>query len=319
MAWQYPDQDLLREVTRTASGTLLIASPFVSRRALDIVADNLPTSVTSVEFWTRLALRDWMTGASDHEALADFIEDVSLNRGVRLLTSDRLHTKLILSSGSVAVAGSANLTNGGYFRNIELVRASSAEEIAELQSYAELARAQLTPTSRAELDQFLGACLARQPDRQALLELIAEFPSTGGLQPVQVLEQFCRQNPSYLTNVVLGTSTGTDRTNRTGHVHQSFFTIQRFFQEHPEYVPQIASSSLEEDFEPASVPGLVVAWVDFMRSHAGEAGEPPFQYAFSSMIRNLPPAYGGDRTGGGGWVAPFKRAWPITARIVSAN
>lgn len=321
MSWEHPSEAILADTVRGSAGRLLLSSPFVGRRALDIVAENLPDTVEAVEIWTRLSLRDWITGASDHEALVDFIDEIDRVADVTLFSAERLHTKLIVSDhGGMALAGSANLTAGGFVTNIELVRRVGGQEKAELLSYAQQIRPLLAGISRGELNEFLEGCLHRLPDRLAMQGLITELPSASaiGLLTIQVLEDYCRRYPAHLTDLVLRTSTGADETNRTGHVHQAFFTVQRFFQAHPEFLQQVAMASLDSEFDLESILGLLPAWIVFMNAHANESSEAPFAYSFSSMIRNLPAALGGTREGGGGWSAPFRRIWPVTARILTA-
>jgi len=321
MSWSQDTKGTLEQVLSTCRQSLLLCSPFLSRWALDFVSDRLPSSVGRVEVWTRLEMRDWITRASDPEALKDFIEEHTNSRQVVLRTSRRLHAKFLLGDGGFGAAGSANLTFGGLSANLEILRLVSGPETQELEAYVQDARPRLTVTPVSYLTRFLRECEGKRPDQAALVGIIKEYspppPGPGPLETIEVFDAFCRGNPSYLTAKALSISTGEDHNNRTGHIHQSFFAAQRFLQDNPRFIEPLAAVALGTDFDPATVPGFVEAWIAFLNAHLDEVGEAPlYPYAFSSIKRHLTETYGGSRTGGGGWNPPFRTVWPIAARIV---
>jgi len=322
MTWSEHTRDVVGQVVASTNEQLLLCSPFVSRAGLDFVSDRLHASVRRIEVWTRLEMRDWMTQASDAEALADFIAEHEASREVVLLTSPQLHAKLVVGDGGLGAAGSANITWGGLGRNVEILRLVSGAEMAELEAYIERVSPLLSETSKEYLEQFLAGCAGKRADQLALVDIIREYspppPGPGPLLTIKAFEQFCRDNPSYLTDRALAISTGRDLTNRTGHIHQAFFAAQRFLQENPRFLQPLLAVSLGADFDPDDVPGLVSAWIAFLNSHLDEAGQAPlYPYAFESIKRHLTATYGGTRTGGSGWNPPFRLAWPIAARMMT--
>ncbi len=127
--WTRPDIDALRQVIRSSRGKLLLCSPFVRRDVLETVQESLPVAVDEMEIWTKLDFRDWLVGASEPDAILDLVDDsISRGRAVSVFQGNRLHAKVVISNGPTALAGSANLTMGGYLRNQELIRRVDGKE-----------------------------------------------------------------------------------------------------------------------------------------------------------------------------------------------
>jgi len=321
MTWTQDARTTIARVLSSTHDKLLLCTPFLSRGGLDFVSENLPEPVSQIEIWTRLRMRDWITGACDPEALADFWDEHAAARSVLVRTATNLHAKLFLGDGGIAAAGSANLTFGGLSRNVEILRLVSGSEVQQIEEYVVRVRPLLAPTDRDYLERFLAECNLKKKDQLALAEIIKEYspppPGPGPLLTIQALEQFCAANPTLLTKRALAISTGEDKTNRTGHIHQAFFAAQRFLQDYPQFAGVMAAVPLDSEFDPASIPGFVEAWKNFLDAHLGEAGAAPaYPYAFSSLKRHLTDAFGGTRTGGGGWNPPFKTVWPVVARMM---
>jgi hypothetical protein len=321
VSWTEDTRDSIAQVLSSTQEKLLLCSPFLSRQGLDFVSENLPEPVSEVEIWTKLEMRDWITGASDAEALADFWDEQAAERSVVVRTSAKLHAKLFLGDGGMAAAGSANLTFGGLSRNVEILRLVSGSEVKQIQEYVTRVRPLLAQTERDHLEHFLAECKLKKKDQLALVAIIKEYSAApagpGPLLIVEALEQFCAAHPAFLTDRALAISTGQDKTNRTGHIHQAFFAAQRFFQEYPGFLGLMAEVGLDADFDPSTVPGFVEAWEVFLDSHPNEVGDAPtYPYAFASLKRHLTDAFGGTRTGGGGWNPPFRIVWPIVARMM---
>jgi len=321
LSWTEDTRNSIAQVLASTQKKLLLCSPFLSRQGLDFVSENLPEPVGEVEIWTRLEMRDWITGASDPEALADFWDEQAAERSVVVRTSAKLHAKLFLGDGGMAAAGSANLTFGGLSRNVEIVRLVSGSEVQQIREYVTRVRPLLAQTERHYLESFLAECELKKKDQLALVEIIKEYsPPPAGPGPllrIEALEQFCAEHPAFLTQKALDISTGQDKTNRTGHIHQAFFAAQRFFQENPHFLGLMSKVKLDADFDPSTIQGFVDAWKGFLDSHLDEVGDAPtYPYAFASLKSHLTDAFGGTRTGGGGWNPPFRIVWPIVARIM---
>ena len=196
--WLSPDVETLREVISSSEGDLLLCSPYISTPALSIVADTLPTAVTTIEFWTKLDPRDWITGASDPEGLLDFIHQSQGHVGhVSVRHDSHLHAKTIVSDGLKAMAGSANLTAGGFMRNMEVPRLVTGGEIDQLHRIANELRPKLALITQDRLAEFVSDCTTKVESKEALLDLIRqELPSfeadQGSLMPYRDFLSYLR-------------------------------------------------------------------------------------------------------------------------------
>ena len=263
--WLEPNTETLREVVSASKGRLLLCSPYISTPALSIVASALPRPVSAVEIWTRLDVRDWLTGASDPEGILDFVHQMGRNGGsVAIRYSNNLHAKIVASDGPKAMAGSANLTAGGYMRNLEVARVVTGREVEQVRELVDLMRPKLSRISLDRFAQFVSECTAIEGTKEALLDLIRqETPQltvgAGALMPYGQFLAVLEANSDPLAKDILHIAKNLDGNNNTGKVKQAFFGVQRFIQEYPrhrmfvESLPlqwfDVAASSLSEDWE----------------------------------------------------------------------
>lgn len=320
--WKAPASTDLQDIIANANNHLIICSPFIKKEGLDIVASALSHTLSNVEIWTRLDINDYLVGASDPDSLLDFITDIGAEK-VNLFHGGRLHSKFILSDQGLALAGSANLTNGGFRNNIELIRRiNDPSEILELVRYTRNTRPLLTNINFDYLKQFVTDCLIHSPDREALSDLIRtaipQSPTTNPLVPLSEFIRFVNSEGGVLADQVRTIYFNSDHNNRTGHLKQGYYAVQRFLQEHPEYIEYIKNEETITAFDPQSSSHLLADWVPFLQSHQAETDE-SFDYSFHTLIGYLTPQYGGIRTGGGGGDYPFKLVWPFVARMMSST
>lgn len=253
--WVAPDIARLEEVVAAAKGRLLLCSPFVSPPALSIVANALPQKVNELEVWTRLNSRDWLTGASDPEGLLDFIRQVEEPaRPVVIRQSERLHAKIVLSDGAKAMAGSANLTAGGFMRNIEAARLATGREVEQLRGLVAEMRPKLQSVTREQFERFVAQCAAAIETKESLLNLIRqEAPPVvlgrTALMPYLDFLAYLRSSRAKLAKEILHIATNQDGNNNTGKVKQAFFGAQRFLQEYPRHRPSVANLSVRAWFD----------------------------------------------------------------------
>ncbi len=172
MPWKSPLIEDLSYVASSATVSLLICSPFITRPGIDILARSLPSSISRVEVWTKFNSRDWITGASELDGLLDFLEALPALTQVEIRTSDRLHAKLIVANERVGVVGSANLTRGGFGGNIEIARVVELPEMDELMDYIQSVRGLLSVASISDLRSFVSRCQNQAHEKEALLDLI---------------------------------------------------------------------------------------------------------------------------------------------------
>ena len=318
--WLSPTRDTLRSVVQASSGSLLLCSPYISRPGLDVVADSLTDAVSHIEVWTKLNPHDWLTGASDPEGLMDFTREVeSRVSGVSLRQADELHAKIILSDGELGLAGSANLTAGGFGRNLEVVRLASGNELEQLRDFAKDMRPKLRPVSMEQFSDFVAQCVDKIDSQEALLELIREempHPDLGP-QPLKSYGEFLAfldSQSSPLASEILGIARNLDRNNNTGKVKQAFFGVQRFLQVYPEHRSRVSSLPDDDWFDVSRDP-MYEDWSRFLQEYGSETNQ-AFVYSLPTLIRYLTLTSGGSRTGGGGGDNELKRIWPFVGRLL---
>ena len=317
--WISPDTASLTDVISNAKGHLLLCSPYVSTFGLTTVANCMPTKVTSVEFWTKLNTRDWLLGASDPEGLLDFIEQIENHIGPIIIRhADNLHAKIVLSDGSRAIAGSANLTAGGYVRNIEASRVVTGNEVNQLRVLTTEMRPKLNRITQEEFAKFAKECTARTDLKEALLDLIRqETPELthahASLMTYTSFLSFLELNRSNLAKEALHIAKNWDGNNNTGKIKQAFFGVQRFIEEYPEH--RLVIERLPLRWFDVSRSHLLPDWLNFLSIFANEVNL-DHQYSIPTLRGYLPVVYGGTLTGGGGGSNELKRIWPLVGRAL---
>ena len=317
--WLLPDEKVLREVISTSEGELLLCSPYISTPALSLVSDTLPDAVAKIEFWTKLDARDWLTGASDFEGLLDFIDRVEGQVAqVAVRHASRLHAKMILSGGPKAMAGSANLTAGGFMRNIEVSRVVTGNELNELHQVANEIRPKLSLITQDQLVKFVSECTTKVESKEALLDLIREetppFTANGSsLMPYRDFLSYLKARQSQLASEILRIATNQDGNNNTGKVKQAFFGVQRFLQEHPQHHSFVANLPIR--WFDVMESHLSSDWIQFLDRFASEVNL-GYEYSIPTLRGYLPKSQGGTLEGGGGGSNQLKRVWPFVGRAM---
>lgn len=136
-------KEKLAALFRSASESVLVSSPFVSRRGIDLLLDNLPKSIQnngSIQALVNLSPQNILQGATEPESLQHLTTVVS-NTNIHHLS--RLHAKVYVADTDRAIITSGNLTGGGLDNNYEYgVSTSDGETISiirdDLEEYAEL-------------------------------------------------------------------------------------------------------------------------------------------------------------------------------------
>ena len=317
--WLLPDEPVLREVISASEGELLLCSPYISTPALSIVADTLPDAVAKIEFWTKLDARDWLTGASDFEGLIDFIDRVEGQVAqVAVRHANHLHAKMMVSDGHKAMAGSANLTAGGYMRNIEVARVVTGSELDELRRVSAEIRPKLSLITQDQLLRFVSECTAKVDSKEALLDLIrgeipALAPSRTTLLPYQVFLAYLRSIQGSLASDILIIATNQDGNNNTGKVKQAFFGVQRFLQEYPQHSSFVENLPIE--WFDVMESHIASDWIQFLERFSNEVN-PGYEYSIPTLRGYLPRSQGGILSGGGGGSNQLKRVWPFVGRAM---
>ena len=311
---------MLEDVIRAAEGRLILCSPYIRREALNTVANVFPDAVDSVEVWTKLDQRDWLLGASEPDGLRDFIDDLRI-RGdnVSIRNGQHLHAKLVVSDGPKAIAGSANLTRGGYERNLEIARLVDGDELGELRTVAARIRSRLTAVSDEQFERFVSECMGKVETQEALLDLVREESpahefTAEALLSFSDLWEILEASSTEVANDLLAIAKNSDGNNNSGKVKQAFYAVQRFLQEYPTHRQFVASLSESEWFD-VHESHLWSDWSRFLNDHGDEVVE-NYRYSMPTLIRYLTPSAGGTRTGGGGGDNQLKRVWPFVGRAI---
>ncbi len=133
---------LIKSLFTKTNDSIRIISPFLSKDTAVLFCDAARKGV-DCSFVTRFYLQDFVDGSNSIEGIQMMIDS-----SVKVYALIALHTKLYLFGKSDAIVGSANFTNGGLLRNVELSLHFNNEEhvLKELEDYFEEIR------SKIELD-----------------------------------------------------------------------------------------------------------------------------------------------------------------------
>lgn len=123
---------LISSLFKEATDNIRIISPFLSCKMAELLCEAARKGV-ECSFVTRFYLQDFLDGSNSLEGLQNM-----LNAGVKLYALIGLHTKLYLFDDVDAIVGSANFTEGGLVKNVELsIRMNDEPATDSLQDYFE--------------------------------------------------------------------------------------------------------------------------------------------------------------------------------------
>ena len=321
--WISPSFEDLKEILSSADQTLLLCSPYISWPGLGATQEALPGTVTHIDVWTKLSTEDWLVGASQPEAILDFIDvAVGEGRSVAVRASPQLHAKIILTDGPKGLAGSSNLTAGGFGGNIEAVRIVDGADLRQLREFADLVRPKLEPITLDQFRNFVGRCLAKIDSQEAMLELIrTEIPPPNiGPEPLIPYSDYLswlEASSNELDQELYVIAKNIDQNNNTGKVKHAFYGVQRFLQEYPQHTDYVGGLP-ESDWFDVSHSSINNDWRRFLIDYQAEVSA-GYQYSIRTLVSYLTPTSGGRRTGGGGGDNELKRVWPSVGRIVLAS
>jgi hypothetical protein len=297
----------------------------------------------ALEIVTRLSPSDWANGISDPRALGALLR-VLTDDGwpLSLWVHQRLHAKVYIADSAACAIGSANLTNGGFARNFELVVSGGADLASQAET---LVRSQLNDYGRqvtvdsledwveasasaveAAVDRDREADLLADSQRQLdrMLARVRGEPSPGRARPTGVPVQreigeffaWLRRRPGLRgARTILERHDNVLGQNLQGHVKQTFVGGQLFLNANPDLLRPCADALEEgESGDVPMLPGIVAErWSDFLDDNAAyvdDVGD------FAVLRGILPPSLGGTRTGGGGGSSTLKRMLPLVAHFI---
>lgn len=332
-----PSWNNLKEIVTTAEERVLICSPYYSSSGIGNIFDSIGDA-NRFQFWTRLSPSDWVAGATSPEdllALSDLL--LQGGRRVELAAFQRLHAKAYAADYSLALIGSANLSDGGFRANLELVvrfereEALSAITIIEeniaprlqqinIESFREwiqrfeptIQQIRTRPDNSAEelqdvqrsLDEILG--FGREPQENRQIEEFSHHDFGQWLDHHHELSGADMLSDRYHN---------TSGQNLTGHFKQSFYAVLGFLFENEEHINTLITELAQ--IEPGRVyeinTNVLDSWLEYFNNHATQSGA---NYNFSILRGILPPSVGGTRYGGGGGISTFKRMLPLVAKYI---
>lgn len=122
--------DTITALFEETQDEIKIVSPFLSKKTAELLC-NAANKGINCSFITRFYLQDFLDGSNTLDGL-----QLMLDAGVKLYALVGLHTKLYLFDLDNAIVGSANFTESGLVRNIELsIRLKQEAAIDSLHEY----------------------------------------------------------------------------------------------------------------------------------------------------------------------------------------
>lgn len=117
--------DTITSLFKDAKNEIKIISPFLSNRTAELLGDAARKGI-DCSFITRFYLQDFLDGSNTLDGLQSLLDS-----GVKLYALIGLHTKLYLFDSDDAIVGSANFTESGLARNVELSIHFNTEAVVE--------------------------------------------------------------------------------------------------------------------------------------------------------------------------------------------
>lgn len=117
-------EQVFQKAAAADADELLIICPYIKAGPMKRLLDH--SGCSSIRVLTRLSERDLFDGVSDVSALELLLDRKATVRGIK-----NLHAKLFVFGASSVVAGSANLTEAAWRRNLEFGFTSGQPEVIE--------------------------------------------------------------------------------------------------------------------------------------------------------------------------------------------
>jgi hypothetical protein len=333
-----PTWEDVDRVIRAARSRLVICTPYYSARGLDRLVDA-GLDAAELGFWTRIRPSDWVAGVTDPDCLVTLLEMLG-DEGVKidLRAASHLHAKVYAADDREVLVGSANLSEGGFGGNVEVMVRFAGDGAADAIASALALSSALAPISveplRGWVDRYRDDVLAAQKALDDPADLLAEaqreidrLTGLGDAEPPVVpvptqndLERFIawlRANRELLgADMIVRRYDNADGHNLRGHVMRCFAGVLLFLREEPTHVHAL-TAALDQSwrrnvYDPATNPPMFAAWHDHFARHATlEDG-----LVINPTLRGYLPAKLGGSANGGGASPTFNRLLPLVARWV---
>ena len=328
----------LQALIGDAHDRLTLVTPFYSEDGIEQVFDALGDD-TFVSVTTRLSPPDWVAGVADPDALVALLDLLPGRHSLGIM--QRLHAKAYVADRTHALIGSANLSEGGFRRNLELMVRFRGSEAADALDAIDAACA---PATTLALPDLLGWMSSARPaienakkatteaaeelaPAQAQLDTLLGFgrsirslPNPTAPELTDFIDWARRHSSLAGAEMIVRRHDNVDEHQLQGHVKQSFFSSLRFLAEHPEVRPPLVASLAT--LQPGAVyqlgPAVGDAWLRHVDEHATDtSGDGTWSYP---VLRGLmPPSMGGTRQNGGGGISTLKRMLPLVASYLAES
>ncbi|MBU3978658.1 phospholipase D family protein [Patescibacteria group bacterium] len=109
-------EDKLIELLNSTKSELVIVSPWIKQKAVNVVINFIKDRSVRLRIYTRFNLEDIKRGSSDLKAIVDLLKYF---RSSEIRFIPNLHAKIYISDKKRAIITSSNLTTGGMQTNVE--------------------------------------------------------------------------------------------------------------------------------------------------------------------------------------------------------
>lgn len=111
-----PIQPHLLNLLNHCHSSLLIASPYIKKSAVDWLIETKPLTLTEVSVLTNISLDNVLSKSLDTTALRLILDEFPT---ASIVSLPYLHAKVFVADKDMALVTSANFTNGGLWKNYE--------------------------------------------------------------------------------------------------------------------------------------------------------------------------------------------------------
>jgi len=218
-------QPHLHNLIKNCSSSLIIASPYIKKSAVDWLVATKPPCLKTISILTNLSLQNILSKSLETTALHQILESFPI---ASIVSLQHLHAKVFVADEKVALVTSANFTNGGLWTNYEYgifirQRAVVADIVRDMASYSALGGI-VSPELLQRIDDEIRKLTSMQKQ-------------TESNSATRALRHQIRQSQTELQNVLLAYRLA------KGQTINSLFsnTILLVLQKHPEGIttPQI--------------------------------------------------------------------------------
>lgn len=250
----------------------------------------------------------------------------------------RLHAKVYAADYTLALVGSANLSEGGFGTNLELaVRFSGEEAVQPIDDLEEACTPILQVMTLEDLRDWvefsrptIEEARSVKPQEievlepvQSRLDRILEFGRMDSSRITEPdpsdMEEFVHwlENNFALPGAEYAYDAHYGRNQYSGHFKQGFFASMRFLSEYRDLRAPLSEElnglGPDDQYKLNGSPRIAEMWQEHLDAHATDKGS---HYSYPTLRSILPASLGGTLSGGGGAGPTVQRILPLVARFI---